>query len=108
MSIEDDRIRQLQGTLHLLQTGVDRASQRVEEMHLAIAKKPFGILRAIPVIGAVAGVVESIHDGVTHGVHRAIRGANEVAITTAIKALDLAKMDGPPDDDDEPVRRRRR
>jgi hypothetical protein len=101
MSVEDDRIRQIQGALQLLQAGVDRGSRRIEEMHLAIAKKPFGVLRRVRVVNLAAGVVEKIHDGVTHGVHAAIRGANETLVTTAIMALDLAKMDGPPDIDDD-------
>lgn len=99
MSIEDDRIRQVQGALQLLQTGIDRASHRVEEMHLAIAKKPFGVLRAIPGINVGAGVVEQLHDGITHGVHQAIRSSSELLLSTAIKALDFAKMDGPPDEE---------
>lgn len=99
MSTEDDRIRQVQGALQLLQTGIDRASHRVEEMHLAIAKKPFGVLRMVPVVNLGAGLVEHLHDGITQGVHRAIRGSSEVLLSTAIKALDLAKMDGPPDDE---------
>ncbi len=99
MSHDDDRIRQMQGALHLLQTGIDRGSRRVEEMHLAISKKPFGVLRLIPVVNLVAGVAETIHDGVTHGVHKTLRTANEFALGTAIHALEFAKMDGPVDDD---------
>lgn len=99
MSVEDDRIRQVQGALQLLQTGIDRASHRVEEMHLAIASKPFAVLRKVPVVNLGAGIAEQLHNGITEGVHRAIRSSSEVLLSTAIKALDLAKMDGPPDDE---------
>ncbi|GAC1631168.1 MAG: hypothetical protein NVS9B10_24340 [Nevskia sp.] len=99
MSTDDDRIRQMQGALHLLQTGIDRGSRRVEEMHLAISKKPFAVLRHIPVVSLVAGVVEKVHDGVTHGVHKTLRTANEFALGTAIHALEFAKMDGPLDEE---------
>lgn len=106
MSSDDDRIRQMQGALHLLQTGIDRGSQRVEEMHLAIAKKPFDLLRLVPVVNLAAGVVEKIHDGVTHGVHRTLRSANELVLGTAIQALEFAKKDGPLDEDPSPHARR--
>ncbi len=90
---DDDRIRQLQGALALLQAGIEHGSRRVEEMHLAIAKKPFDALRPIPVVNLTAGVVEQLHDGITKAVHMSIRGAAALVFGTAILALDEAAGD---------------
>lgn len=85
---DDERRRQLQGALALLQNGLDHASRRVEEMHIAISRKPFDALRGLPVIGAHARAVEQVHDGITHGVHEALRAANALALGSAVKLLD--------------------
>lgn len=87
-SLDPERRRQLQGALALLQNGLDHASRRVEEMHLAIAKKPFDALRNIPVIGAHARGIEHVHDGITHGVHEALRTASALALGSAVKLLE--------------------
>lgn len=91
MSEHDDpeRLRQLQGLLSLLQSGVEHGSRRVEEMHLAIAKKPFAALRPIPAIGDTAAVVEVLHDGITKGVHLAIRESAALLLGSGVRALDL-------------------
>jgi hypothetical protein len=85
---DDPRRRQLSGALALLQNGLDHASRRVEEMHIAIAKKPFNAMRNIPVIGAHAELVEHVHDGITHGVHQALRSVTALTLGTAVKQLD--------------------
>jgi hypothetical protein len=85
---EDERRRQLQGALALLQNGLDQASRRVEEMHLAIASKPFDAMRNIPLVGAHARAVEHLHDGITRGVHQALRTVNALTLGTAVQLLD--------------------
>jgi hypothetical protein len=85
---DDERRRQLSGALALLQNGLDHASRRVEEMHIAIARKPFDAMRNIPVIGAHAKAVEHIHDGITHGVHETLRAVSALTLGTAVKLLD--------------------
>ena len=81
--------RQLQGAIALLKTGIDAGSRRVEEMHLAIADKPFRVLGAVPAVGEVSGIVRQFHDGITHGVHQAVRGLGTVGCDALIKAIDI-------------------
>lgn len=81
--------RQLQGAIALLKTGIDTGSRRVEEMHLAIADKPFRVLGLVPAVAEVSGIVRQFHDGITRGVHQAVRGLTAVGCDAAIKAIDI-------------------
>jgi hypothetical protein len=86
---KQERLRQLQGLLSLVQAGVEQGSRRVEEMHLAIARRPFDALRPIPVVNDTAAVVEVLHDGITKGVHLAIRESAALLLGTGVRALDV-------------------
>lgn len=81
--------RQLQGAIALLKTGIDAGSRRVEDMHLAIADQPFRVLGLVPVVADVSGIVRQFHDGITRGVHQAVRGLSAVGCDAAIRAIDL-------------------
>lgn len=81
--------RQLQGAIALLKTGIDTGSRRVEEMHLAIADKPFRVLGLVPAVAEVSGIVRQFHDGITRGVHQAVRGLSTVGCDAVIKAIDI-------------------
>lgn len=81
--------RQLQGAIALLKTGIDAGSRRVEDMHLAIADQPFRVLERVPVVADVSGIVRQFHDGITRGVHQAVRGLSAVGCDAAIKAIDI-------------------
>lgn len=81
--------RQLQGALALLKTGIDAGSRRIEDMHLAIADKPFRVLAVVPAVAEVSGIVRQFHDGITRGVHQAVRGLSAVGCDAAIKAIDI-------------------
>lgn len=87
--------RQLQGALALLKTGIAEGSRRIEDLHLAIADKPFRVLGHVPAVAEVSGVVRHFHDGITRGVHLAIRGAAEVGCDAAVRVLDLTTARGP-------------
>lgn len=77
------------GALALIATGLEAASQRVEDMHRAIAAKPFGVLARVPVVAEVSAVVRISHDGITHGVHEAIRAS---ARLLGVAAVGLARQ----------------
>ncbi|HET7797114.1 hypothetical protein [Nevskia sp.] len=83
-----ESLQQLQGALALLKTGIDRGSARIEEMHLAIADKPFRALALVPGVGTVSDQVRAVHDGITRGVHLAIRLAAHHGFDALSKALD--------------------
>lgn len=90
-----ESIRQLQGALALLKTGIAEGSRRIEDLHLAIADKPFRVLAHVPAVAEVSGVVRQFHDGITRGVHLAVRGAAEVGCDAAVRTLDLIQGRGP-------------
>lgn len=81
--------RQLQGAIALLKTGIDAGSRRIEDMHLAIADKPFRVLGVVPVVADVSGIVRQFHDGITRGVHQAVRGLSAVGCDAAIRAIEI-------------------
>lgn len=103
-----ERVSQLRGALALLQAGIDHGSRRVEEMHLAIAKRPFDALRPIPGVNVAAGVVEQLHDGITHGVHAMIRSASGLALGSLSDLVEIAGSDGPADEDPSPAEQPRK
>jgi len=84
----DESSRQMQGAIALLKTGIDAGSRRVEDLHLAISDKPFRILRMVPVVADVSDAVRHIHDGITRGVHLAVRGLTAVGCDAAIRIID--------------------
>ena len=86
-----ESMQHLQGAIALLKTGVAEGSRRIEDLHLAIADKPFRVLGQVPVVAEVSGVVRQFHDGITRGVHLAIRGAVEVGCDAAIRLVDLGR-----------------
>ena len=84
----DQSSRQLQGAIALLKTGIDAGSRRVEDLHLAISDKPFRILRMVPLVADVSDAVRHIHDGITRGVHLAVRGLTAVGCDAAVRIID--------------------
>ncbi|MCX7061605.1 MAG: hypothetical protein QE272_11230 [Nevskia sp.] len=85
----DESSRQMQGAIALLKTGIDAGSRRVEDLHMAIADKPFRILRMVPVVADVSDAVQHIHDGITRGVHQAVRGLTAVGCDAAVRIIAL-------------------
>ena len=59
----------------VLNAGFQATTQRVQEMHHAIADKTFDVLQRVPVIAAPAQLVRTVHDAITDGVYTTLRDA---------------------------------
>ena len=60
------------GYSHAVRTAVQETTQRVREMHGAIAGKSFDVLRRIPLVSGPARLVQTTHDAIVAGVYAAI------------------------------------
>ncbi len=60
------------GYSHVARTAVQETTQRVREMHGAIAGKSFAVLRRIPLVSGPAWLVQTAHDAIVAGVYAAI------------------------------------
>lgn len=61
------------GALDLMAVGYEKTVEAVEKVHLSIAKEPHVILKKVPVVQSVSGVVDSTHVGITEAVYRSVK-----------------------------------
>ena len=62
----------------------------IEDMHAAIARKPFALLRLAPAVNEVSQVVRLVHDGVSSFVYASLRAAVTAGGSAARAAATLA------------------
>lgn len=79
----------LHGGLELARDGIAGLTQRIEEVHLAIAGKPHAVLRRLPVSREVAGLSAGLQQGITRGVYAAVRGITRLLFNT-VTAIESA------------------
>ena len=65
----------------------------VEDMHAAIASKPFAALRFAPGVGEVSELVRALHDGVTAGIYGGMRAGIDVLAVAAKAAANAAAIE---------------
>jgi len=65
----------------------------VEDVHTTIARKPFAVLRFVPVLGGVSGAVRVVHDGINSMIYGSLRGSIEVLHTVAKSAAFVAEFE---------------
>ncbi len=61
------------GALDLMAVGYEKTVEAVEKVHLSIAKEPHVLLKRVPVVQSVSGVVDSTHVGITEAVYRSVK-----------------------------------
>ena len=61
------------GALDLIAVGYEKTVEAVEKVHLSIAKEPHELLKRVPVVESVSGVVDSTHVGITEAVYRSVK-----------------------------------
>lgn len=61
------------GALDLMAVGYEKTVEAVEKVHLSIAKEPHVLLKRVPVVQSVSGVVDSTHVGITQAVYRSVK-----------------------------------
>jgi hypothetical protein len=79
---------QIRGAKDLIQEAVEAGITATEQMHLAIARKPYALLAKIDVIAGPVRAVELIQQTITGGVYRAIRIANRLTGAIATQVID--------------------
>jgi hypothetical protein len=69
-------LKQIKGLQELIQDAVEAGANATEEVHQAIARQPYALLRRIPGIAQPARVVEQFQHALTSGVYQSIRLVN--------------------------------
>lgn len=85
-------MRRWRGLKALVQDGVEHGSRAVERVHLGIARRPFAVLEAIPLLAGPARAVHVVHDAVVSGVHGSIRAVNQVTGATLDVVLNVVEQ----------------
>ncbi|MBK8046366.1 MAG: hypothetical protein IPK16_04075 [Anaerolineales bacterium] len=81
--METETVRQLHGAKDLARDVVDVAVQKIGNVHLAIARRPYAMLARFPVVAPVSKQVEQLQTEITVGVYGAIRVVNRLVATAA-------------------------
>ena len=92
------------GTIDVATAALEGGLTTIEQVHTAIARKPFAALRLAPGIAEVSEAVRVVHDGITGLVYGGLRAA----IVAAGSAARLAARVVPADAAERPPARRRR
>ncbi|HXA46656.1 MAG TPA: hypothetical protein VNW52_03425 [Burkholderiaceae bacterium] len=80
--------KQLRGVKDLLKDAVDAGVDTTEQVHLALARKPYAVLEKISLIAAPVHVVERIQHTITVGVYQSIRTINALSAVVATEVID--------------------
>jgi hypothetical protein len=80
--------KQLRGVKDLLKDAVDAGVDATEQVHLALARKPYAVLEKISLIAAPVHVVERIQHTITVGVYQSIRTVNALSAVVATEVID--------------------
>ena len=81
-------IQQLRGLKNLIQEAIAGGANEIEEVHRAIARQPFALLKKIGPIAMPVKAVECVQGAVTGCVYRSIHAVNQIAGTVATQVLD--------------------
>ena len=87
-SSQDEERAQLRGALHLVRDGIDQTTARVQEVHRAIARQPFAVLKYLPVVNVGSELLRPIVEGMTAGVYGSIRAINRLVFLGIDRVLD--------------------
>lgn len=81
------RLAQARGALRLLRDGIDGTTTLVEDVHRAIARRPFEVLAWVPVAAEGASVVKPVYDAVRGAVFESVRQVNRAVCAGLDEAL---------------------
>jgi len=87
----------LRGVAALVRDAVEHGSRAIERVQRDTARRTYGMLGRIPVVGGPARTVQMIHEAALSGVHVAIRVVNHVAGKALKVVLDSERR--PPDEE---------
>jgi hypothetical protein len=89
--VEKPTLRKLRGLNDLVVDALDAGATRVEQMHRAIARRPYAVLKRISPIAAPVRTVEFVETTITGSVYWTIRLATRVS--GAVVAQILERLD---------------
>ncbi len=81
----------LKGFKDLIQDGVDQGATAVQEIHEAVASRPFDVLEKIPPIALPAKGVRTVHDAIVGGVYDMIRLVNKASGAVADQVIEVVE-----------------
>jgi hypothetical protein len=81
-------LKQLRGAKDLIHDAVAAGVDASEQVHLAIARKPYAALAQIEVLAGPVQVIEQTQLALTCGIYQAIRIVNRFASAAAGRVLD--------------------
>ena len=80
--------RQLHGVNELVQDAVEATTNAVAEVDRDIFRRPYAVLKRIPITADSADTIEQVHETISAGVYDGIRAINRLAGRTATGILD--------------------
>ncbi len=80
--------RQLHGVNELVQGAVEATTNVVAEVDRDIFRRPYAVLKRIPITANSADTIEHVHEIISAGVYDGIRAINRLAGRTATRVLD--------------------
>ena len=80
--------RQLHGVNELVQGAVEATTDAVAEVDRDIFRRPYAVLKRIPITADSADTIEQVHQTISAGVYDGIRAINRLAGRTATRVLD--------------------
>ena len=87
LSPRDTPLAQTRGALSLAARGVDQLTTRIQELHQAIARLPFGAMAPVPGLNAGSETVRAVHDGIADGVYASVRAVSQASFALAGMAV---------------------
>ena len=75
----------LNGGLRLLDEGINKGTQRIEELHNSISERPYKTLQHIPLLNVVTAPLERAQHSISSGIYRALRKAGHLVLRNAIQ-----------------------
>lgn len=75
----------LNGGLRLLDEGIDKGTQRIEELHNSITERPYKTLNHIPLLNMVTAPLENVQNSISSGIYQALRKAGHLVLRNAIR-----------------------
>jgi pimeloyl-ACP methyl ester carboxylesterase len=79
----------------LAEAGLRATTNRVQEMHQAIAAKTFGAWEAVPLLGLTSRIVQGAHDAISDAVYAGVRHGG-TALSTLAAGVERMSNEGTP------------
>lgn len=86
----------LNGGLRLLDEGIDKGTQRIEELHNSISERPYKSMQYIPVLNLVTEPLQRAQNTISQRIYQALRKAGHLVLRNAIRLENEQQRHLPP------------